>query len=613
MGGGLMQLVAYGAQDVYLTGNPQITFFKVVYRRYTNFAMEVIELVLSNNPDFGKKANVTVLRNGDLCGKMALEVHLNAVSLSIRNEQTDRLRVAWIKRLGLALIRWVEVEIGGSRIDKQYGVWLDIWYELTHHFDQERGYKNMIGDVPELTRLHPVTSVLEQQIIPEYTIFVPLQFWFNRNTGLSLPLIALQYHEVRMYFEFVDVHELVIWTGNMAPDYTKFSMREASLLVDYIYLDSEERRRFAQVGHEYLIEQVQFTGAETLNDGGDATRINGKFKLNFNHPTKELYWALRVGAFNGANAKNLNGNRGRFLTYTNGEEYSWETEALDYAADNIARGMITCTEPTNDEIHYETIVLPACDNDTVCPKFPCTYTYCSTTLKDLTVTFHYPAMEASTLTIYLITNPLVENVGAGNLYNMGDFIHKFDINLICDPEITVLLGFDVDVQRQSLNLNDVSIEIDDWTDYRSTTDQSTGLNKYDVSVVQLNNYGVRLDGRGNPMRFGKIQLNGHDRLDDQEGMYYNYYQPYNHHTHTPSDGINVYSFAIHPEQHQPSGTCNLSRIDSTLLLVRFQDPFRAQRNVPQLNLARDSNFYVFAYSYNVLRVMSGMAGLAYSN
>jgi hypothetical protein len=153
--------------------------------------MEAIEHTLDGNPDFGRKSTVTVLRNGDLCTKILLKIRLNSVNLALPNS-SSRLSVAWIRRLGHALVKNVDVEIGGSRIDRQYGVWLDIWYELTHTFEQERGYRALIGDVPELTTETAVTSTTESLIIPEYTMFVPLQFWFNRNTGLALPLIALK-------------------------------------------------------------------------------------------------------------------------------------------------------------------------------------------------------------------------------------------------------------------------------------------------------------------------------------------------------------------------------------------------------------------------------------
>jgi len=181
-----MQLVAYGAQDVYLTGNPQITFFKVVYRRHTNFSIETVEHTLGGNPDFGRKATVTVTRNGDLATKMYLRVVLKALD-------TGDVTKKWgyVRRLGHALMKSVELEIGGSKIDKQYGTWLDIWFELTAPTGTARGYKRMIGDIDELTDM--------QSAHGEYTMYIPLQFWFCRNTGLALPLIALQYHEVRVH------------------------------------------------------------------------------------------------------------------------------------------------------------------------------------------------------------------------------------------------------------------------------------------------------------------------------------------------------------------------------------------------------------------------------
>jgi hypothetical protein len=187
MGGGLVQLVSYGAQDVYLTGNPQITFFKSVYRRHTNFAIETTEHTLNGTPAFGKKSNVTILRNGDLATRICLKVRLNAVNLSTTS---GRLAVAWVRRLGHCMVKSVEVEIGGSRIDKHYGTWLDVWYELTHNTEQESGYRKMIGDVDELTTLVSVSGDASD-VLPEYTLYVPLIFWFNRNSGLALPLIAL--------------------------------------------------------------------------------------------------------------------------------------------------------------------------------------------------------------------------------------------------------------------------------------------------------------------------------------------------------------------------------------------------------------------------------------
>ena len=380
MGGGLMQLVAYGAQDIYLTGNPQITFFKVVYRRHTNFSMEAIEQTFNGAADFGKRVTCTVSRNGDLMHKVYLQVTVPDVSGE------------YVKNLGQALVKFAEVEIGGQRIDKHYGDWMHIWNELSQEDGKKAGYGLMTGAGGETAGISAETD-----------LYIPLEFWFCRNPGLALPLIALQYHEVKINIEFSALSELTDETG--------LSLSAASLYVDYIYLDTDERRRFAQVSHEYLIEQVQFTGDESVSS------VSNKIKLNFNHPCKELVWV---------------------------------------------------------------------------------------------------------------------------------------------------------VQRDA-----------------------SGVEKFDYTDAS----GV------NPVLIAKLQLNGHDRFSERMGRYFNLVQPYQHHTNVPKTGINVYSFGLKPEEHQPSGTCNMSRIDNATL----------QLTLTSETVGADAKVRVYATNYNVLRIMSGMGGLAYSN
>ena len=288
MGGGLMQLVAYGAQDIYLTGNPQITFFKVVYRRHTNFSMESIEQTFNGTADFGKKVTCTISRNGDLIHRVYLQVSLPQVRAA--NAATS---FRWVNWLGHALVKNVEVEIGGQRIDKHYGDWLHIWNELTQTAGHQAGYANMVGNVPRLTQTvmgAAGTSALDREecdeaaCTPATTLYIPLQFWFCRNPGLALPLIALQYHEVKINLEFRAASECY-WVGGSTQTLSPstISLTSASLYVDYIYLDTDERRRFAQVSHEYLIEQLQFTGDESVNS------VSNKIKLNFNHPDRKSH------------------------------------------------------------------------------------------------------------------------------------------------------------------------------------------------------------------------------------------------------------------------------------------------------------------------------------
>jgi hypothetical protein len=428
-----MQLVAYGAQDIYLTGNPQITFFKVVYRRHTNFAMESIEQTFNGAVDFGKRVTATISRNGDLIKDMWLEL-----------EFTDNTGLEnAVYGLGNALVKQVEIEIGGQLIDRQYGEWLDIWSELSVPEGKRVGYDTMVGNVPN-TQLGTDTDSDTWSIVSRrYTkakLDVPLMFWFNRNPGLALPLIALQYHEVKINLDIETATNLKRGTAGNALTLTGDRLK---LWVDYIYLDTDERRRFAQVSHEYLIEQLQFTGDESLT-ASSTKRVD----LNFNHPCKELIWVGQKTV--------------------------------------LKRGGGPASEPCK-----------------------------------------FSQLGSSTMKV-------------------------------------------------------------------------------------------------------KLQLNGQDRFQERRQEYFLNVQTYKHHTHMPRSNrfvclvsteytdsadnvpdderalvednaqwIYVYSFALNPEEHQPSGTCNFSRIDNATLQLT--------------NVAIGGVLKVFAVNYNVLRIMSGMGGLAYSN
>lgn len=532
--------------------------------------MEAIEHPLNGNPNFGRRSTVTITRNGDLITKIYLMVKLDCVVPSCELGS----KFGWIKRLGNALISSVEVEIGGSQIDKQYGTWLNVWYELARDpGDKERGYAKMIGDVKELTAYNGCAK-------PEYLMYIPLKFWFNRQVGLALPLIALQYHEVRLNFEFENVENLIV--ANRAfrcHDMKQLSMKDVQILVDYVYLDSEERRRFAQVGHEYLIEQLQFTGEES------AQTQTAKYKLDFNHPTKELIWAVKNGNF-------ITGKRFVYYTHKN----HWNRDVLEDAAAKILResvALLNVDESSSGSSGEPCTVVCGEDKpvagewEEFCPESE----GCTTNGKI------YVKNNSKHKALWVSTNSL--RVGP---YGITDQIWA-DI-LVCD-DTNCCDDVKISNVRTTLTVRDLSIPVDAMEDTRARAD--------DPHVFQFANFGVLIDGTGNPVQYALIQLNGHDRFDRREGSYFNYVQPDQHHTNTPSDGINVYSFALHPEQHQPSGTANLSRIDNTQLNVWFHDP-TYRPGLPNLCVLNpDNQMFIYGYSYNVLRVMSGMGGLAYSN
>ena len=525
MGGGLMQLVAYGAQDVYLTGNPQITFFKVVYRRHTNFSVEPIQQVFNGAADFGRTVTCNLNRNGDLITNMYAVVQLGEVV-------AGNVEWGYVRRLGYALIESTKIEIGGSKIDEQYGDWLNIWYELSHKVGQERGHAAMIGD-------DDVHRVLHKDARSPTTLYVPLAYWFNRHNGLALPLIALQYHDVRVTIKYRNALECVNYQGATKP--TMPTMADSYLLIDYVFLDSEERKRFAQASHEYLIEQLQFTGSESLTNNS-----NNKYRLNFNHPSKYLVWASHL---------EVHDSPTQWLTYADNGD--WET-----ARDTFAKLLWLSTRTLNTA--GTTVTLVTTDGEVQNPD---------------------PVSNLETPLTNILTKINAQLV----------FPDAAAGSISAVPGNVVLLKNEITAADMTTTIT----QLDTWGAHANF------LALHGVYVTDHFNYGRWVDGTVNPITSGKLQLNGHDRFQTRDGNYFNYVQPYQHFSNTPADGINVYSFALKPEDHQPSGTCNFSRIDNATLNISL--------NNDTVTGSSDDNLNIYTVNYNVLRVMSGMAGTAYSN
>jgi hypothetical protein len=289
-GGGLLQLVAQGKQDIYLTGNPQVTWFKMVYRRYTNFAIESQAMYFDGDPDFGKRVTATIPRRGDLLGPMILEVVLPYVT------RTDGSVAQYVNSIGHALIEEISIEIGEQEIDKQTGEWMEIWSALTVPPGQVEGFNNMIGRVDGLNQ-PPVTLPAQTCSVGNYQygstkLYIPLQFWFNKNPGLYLPLLAMQYHPIRINMKMRGLNELLVGgltatCGGAQPNPAKIV--DLRVWGDYVYLDTEERRRFTANMHEYLIEQIQYTPKVAVPEGINMQQI----RLEFNHPLREMIWVIQ--------------------------------------------------------------------------------------------------------------------------------------------------------------------------------------------------------------------------------------------------------------------------------------------------------------------------------
>lgn len=420
MGGGLLQLVAQGAQDAYLSGNPQITFWRGLYKRHTNFAMEPFRVNLTGQAAWGTKHSAILGRHADLISSAYIEVQL-------KNEAGNTLvyAPAALDARGLYnLVEYVELDIGGQVIDRQYGEFMYLWSQLTLKADDRTKLATLFGG-------NASNNTCGESGRPHRgnVSYIPLSFWFARNPGAALPLIALQYHEVKINILWNKARLIYNDTTvtSQGPD-------QANLLIDYVYLDVEERRRMAQESHEYLIEQLQF------NEDKGITSAQNRIDLTFNHPVKELIWVTQQSIRKNCKLK--------------GDETT--LSPLDY-----------------DEIIYD----------------------CS------------------------------------------------------------------------------------------------------------------------------FQINGQDRIPSLPGRYFNTVQPFQHHSgvhsprsntsdaETPSNGVYMYSFAIKPEEHQPSGTCNFSRIDTATLVFSVD----GNKAISSRDDTENYDVRVYAVNYNVLRVMSGMGGLAYSN
>lgn len=289
MGGGLLQLVAYGAQDAYITGNPHITFWKVLYKRHTNFAMEAFRVNFTGSPIYGQRVVAVVNRNADLVWKTYVEVTLPDTTASKTGKAFD---VLWtggaLRRLGYLLLKQIDIEIGGQIIDRHYGEWLHLWESLTANFDTSVKLDQMLGG--NNPTLGGAASSIDTCHGRPNVLYVPLQFWFNRNPGLALPLIALQYHEVRFNITLADATDLVTkgqWASVSQAAANLPQVKDMALYIDYVYLDVDERRRFAQESHEYLIDQLQYTGQQQI------TTAQGRLDLTLNHPVKELIWVFQ--------------------------------------------------------------------------------------------------------------------------------------------------------------------------------------------------------------------------------------------------------------------------------------------------------------------------------
>lgn len=592
MGGGLLQLVAHGAQDAYLTGNPQITFWKGLFKRHTNFAMEPFRINLTGMPVWGQKQSATIGRHADLIYSTYLEVSLKEGLYN--NDQ---------RRLGYNLLRYVELEVGGQLIDRLYGEWLFLWDSLTSdvttglklHAMVASGLRNSAAIITEPESCASNTGRPSKPT----TLYVPLPFFYTRNPGAALPLIALQYHDVKIN---------VLWNSPqlVAGNFNQLNLSpnpsSAAIYVDYIYLDVDERRRMAQESHEYLMEQVQY------NEDKGITSASQRIDLTFNHPVKELVWVVQPTNYTNCKLKTDAGgsnNRSPTVYPVNSPIAYNAATAITISSGTLASSFIA--PGANSPARGSLVLTP-------------TYTLSSV----------YGLLPNDTVTIAGITTTatvnsriLLDTIVTGASSDDGSVA----VGALFSNATEVIAS--VNYATKQVTMRPKSYVFTRTTNDVEVTYETPVAFTAITAGTLLPNDAATDTNRLTPFTYDKdavfsqhLQFNGQDRLDKRFGDYYNKVQPFQHHTgstasvydsgtggaiSTAQPGVYCYSFALKPEEQQPSGTCNFSRIDTATIVMSIDG------SVP-INASTDEyDVRVYAINYNILRIMSGMCGLAYSN
>jgi hypothetical protein len=635
MGKGDFKLEIRGNVD-FLTDFPQVSYFDIVYKRYTNFATEMIYLPVSGSLEFGEQITCILPKSGDLIHKMYLAATLSEVAIPrVTNisglDRTDQSNVysnfktflniiypvyraiieeqanvnfnivdivsifttilsnptyssypgttpynnfygtnfdfieqfntvtmygtpsynynlafdsttgylnlgmflsfndltkyydellfsntqgfgtitnynfAWQSKIGNLLIKQIDLEIGGQKIDRQFSDWLNIWSELTINSYLQPTYNKMIGNIDILTKYDANSK-------PQYQLLIPLQFFFNRYLECSLPIIFFRYHEVKLIITLNDLLSIVqvdpqLTTDNINID-NYISLVDARLLTEYIYLDEDERIKFATYSHEYLIDYVQVYNEDIISQ---TQTIN----YDFFNSVKALYFFIR-------------------------SYQSLSFHDYKYDSNVIVTGTIT-----------NQIV-----NNKIVPIF-------------ILDTQYYDQ--------FTIDSTLVEQ--EITLTNSNFYNHTYTV---------------VAINNNQFQFNG-TYEGDD-----------TATLIYNYTVPNGNQY------RQGPLNNFQLLFESYPRQKTLDGIYLNQVIPYKCHTCIPNDGIYMYNFSISPEDYQPSGSCNHSALRYKAMILALNDNFwnyASLSNTPNNSKAKVT---IYGLTYNILRLSNGMGALYFS-
>jgi hypothetical protein len=578
MAGGVIQLVAVGKEDLFITNDPQITFFKVIYRRHTNFAREDIPQFFINEPDFGKRSTCLISQTGDLVNNMALKITLPEIPCfssqhdgKARDDCTEnKMKFAWIRRIGFAMIKFVEVEIDGKVIDRHYGEWLHIWSCLTTRNITDNGLNKLIGDVPELTDFTFSKD--------EYVLFIPLQFWFCRSPGLSLPVINLQYSDIKVNLELYDLDKCYVISPShsIKCDANLENFKQYEYLVQkgcdgidrygiFSHFDAVNKRLYYTA-----ITHDKFTGMQTEGD------------VSIQHNSKSSY--------NGSSTAGLNALLNRINGNKKGNIFNKKIINKNVYDDSISR---TDSNPHRFEKY---VIRGVTSGFTIVPE-----------INSKTMTVHHRSLKNIKLKeciilanyIYVDNEERFKFAKRKNDYLIEQLYYTPNVP-IEGPNAKVQL-----VADQPCKLTVWVAQLDyiyDFNDRFNYTDSHIIKCQYNVPTEVMGPYNSAKYIGNSLIEESTIKLNSQDRLTKRPNKYFEYLQPFQHTLNRLPEGCGMYSYGLIPTQVAPSGTTNMSQIELVELHLKMNH---------KISVNQKAKFRSYSLCYNVWRVDSGLSGLVF--
>lgn len=568
MSGKNIQLIAIGFQDDFISKNPEITFFHIVYKKKINFSIETMRNTFKGNINFGNEINSTIKKTGDLIGFTYIEAKIPALN-------TNGSQVTYCNRLGFRLLKEVSLKIGGLIIDKHSSTWLLCWSELSMNDDKKSIINNLVGinntiTPDNLTNIN--TEISEYNVNEIITLNIPLMFSFCRHPTYAIPLCALKYHNMEIYIN-LETFQNCLTTGTNNPrgiEQPEQSIISMNLYSDYYFVDSIDKQTLIKSPHEFLIETVQ---EDTIN----VTPGIQSIELNMYNLIKELVWVIRKSPTKINN--NIN-----FIEYYDGSDNLAENNDIVFSISHTSTSLNNLIHDNNIFIIDQIFKIPDGNGN-----------YVDISVNNTTKRIN-PTIDLSN-----------ENIDASGVTFSGDIFTDFT----SDSEITYVINNQTTKYKSNnINIKKIKTTTIVVNDEIITVPYGNGSDNIiidgdnyifedaiiDLSIIN-NAKGYVKNGLTNNCIESEIKFNGQNRIENKSALYFNGVQPYQHHTGYPLIGINSYSFCLEPENIAPTGICNFSRIDKKVLNV---------------NSAVTGNITIMGLGYNVLKISEGMGGLAYN-